>query len=88
MKSILLAAAVIALLHSVAKADEKAEQVVRLADRIAALKSVAQFPSVVQVRFDKVKDIPDPNRVQARFVAAAELPNNQEFQGRYTLFSG
>lgn len=71
-----------------ASAEERAEQIVRDAARLAQVKKIALLPVVTQVRFDNVRDIPDPNRVSARVTAATRLAQMLEERmkgGKYTL---
>lgn len=55
-------------------AEEKADQVKRDPVRIAAVKSVAVAPVVIQLRFDRDDRLPDPNRMAARNAVASRLP--------------
>ena len=67
-------------------ADDRLEPVVKDTNRLAKVSKIALLPIVTQVRFDKFKDIPDPNRVSARISVAKELPSILENQLKETKF--
>ena len=56
-----------------APAEDQAVQTTRNAARLADVKKIAPAPVVIQLRFDRSKDIPDPNRLAARVAASTRL---------------
>jgi hypothetical protein len=66
------AAALIAALPAVVQADT-VEEIVRDASRLESVKTVAVLPPVIEVRFDRPKTLPDPDRLAARALVAKSL---------------
>lgn len=69
-------------------AEEKAEQVVRDAAGLEAVKKIAIVPPIVQLRFDRGNGLPDPARMAARVTAVtrlAEVVESKMKTRRYTF---